>query len=219
MRISYGPFTATKINPGQSTLPGLLQVVASTVGSCDPGGVGVSGDGGCRPDWAVVLYVHCALPAPCDRHHTSSGLWPSLCTANGCLAPAAPAHDGMSERQENMDKITLFGFLIVATSLEAVGDAVVRLGINQSAWMLRGPLFAAGAVLLFGYGLSVNLAPVEFGRVAGLYIATLFVVWQLVNWIVFRSPPVAPILVGGALIVAGGAIVTFWKMTMAGAAP
>jgi hypothetical protein len=81
----------------------------------------------------------------------------------------------------------------------------------QSAWMLRGPLFAAGAVLLFGYGLSVNLAPVEFGRVAGLYIATLFVVWQLVNWIVFRSPPVAPILVGGALIVAGGAIVTFWK--------
>jgi hypothetical protein len=117
----------------------------------------------------------------------------------------------MCEGQENMDTITLFGFLIVATSLEAVGDAVVRLGINQSAWMLRGPLFAAGAVLLFGYGLSVNLAPVEFGRVAGLYIATLFVVWQLVNWIVFRSPPIAPILVGGALIVAGGAIVTFWK--------
>jgi hypothetical protein len=75
----------------------------------------------------------------------------------------------------------------------------------------QGLFFAVGAVLLFGYGLSVNLAPVEFGRVAGLYIATLFVVWQLVNWIVFRSPPVAPILVGGALIVAGGAIVTFWK--------
>ena len=110
-----------------------------------------------------------------------------------------------------MDKITLFGFLIVATSLEAVGDAVVRLGINQSAWMLRGLLFAVGAILLFGYGLSVNLAPVEFGRVVGLYIATLFVIWQLVNWVVFESPPVAPIFVGGALIVAGGAIVTFWK--------
>ena len=27
MRISYGPFTATKINPGQSKLPGLLQVL------------------------------------------------------------------------------------------------------------------------------------------------------------------------------------------------
>ena len=117
----------------------------------------------------------------------------------------------MSATRDNMDKITLFGFLIVATSLEAVGDAVVRLGINQSAWMLRGLLFAVGAILLFGYGLSVNLAPVEFGRVVGLYIATLFVVWQLVNWIVFESPPIAPILVGGALIVAGGAIVTFWK--------
>jgi small multidrug resistance family-3 protein len=69
-----------------------------------------------------------------------------------------------------MDNITLFSLVIVATSLEAVGDAVVRLGISQNAWMLRGLLFAAGAILLFGYGLSVNLAPVEFGRVVGLYL-------------------------------------------------
>jgi hypothetical protein len=110
-----------------------------------------------------------------------------------------------------VDKLTLWGFLIIATALEATGDAIVRMGINQNAWLPRSLLFVAGAILLFGYGFSVNLAPVEFGRVVGLYIATLFVVWQLVNWVVFRSPPVAPVLVGGLLIVAGGAIVTFWK--------
>ena len=53
----------------------------------------------------------------------------------------------------------MWGFLIVATSLEATGDAVVRMGLAQSAWLSRSLLFAAGAVLLFGYGLSVNLAP------------------------------------------------------------
>ena len=110
-----------------------------------------------------------------------------------------------------MDKIALVGFLIVATSLEAVGDAVVRMGIAQNAWLPRCLLFVAGAVLLFGYGLSVNLAPVEFGRVVGLYIAMLFIVWQIVNWIVFRSLPDAPVFVGGVLIIIGGAVVTFWK--------
>jgi small multidrug resistance family-3 protein len=99
----------------------------------------------------------------------------------------------------------------VATSLEAVGDAIVRMGLGQGAWLFRGPLFVVGAMLLFGYGVAVNLAPVEFGRVVGLYIATLFVTWQLVNWVAFQSAPSVPILVGGVLIVAGGAIVTLWN--------
>ena len=107
--------------------------------------------------------------------------------------------------------ISLFGFLITATSLEAIGDALVRLGIDQNQWGLRVLLFIAGAILLFGYGFSVNLAPVDFGRVVGLYVATLFVMWQIVNFIVFRVAPVTPVLVGGLLIVTGGAIVTLWK--------
>jgi hypothetical protein len=102
-------------------------------------------------------------------------------------------------------------FLILATSLETFGDAIVRIGIGQTAWLPRGGLFLAGALLLFGYGLSLNLAPIEFNRVVGLYIATLFIVWQVVNLIVFRTLPDMPILVGGALIVVGGLIVTFWN--------
>jgi small multidrug resistance family-3 protein len=44
-----------------------------------------------------------------------------------------------------------------------------------------------------------------------LYIATLFVVWQIVNFAAFGSLPSVPILLGGALIIAGGGIVTFWE--------
>ena len=112
-----------------------------------------------------------------------------------------------------MDKLIVLAFLIVATTLEASGDAIVRIGLNEQALVPRVILFLIGAVLLFGYGLSLNLAPLEFGRVVGLYIATLFVVWQIINFAAFRSVPTLPILVGGALIVVGGSIVTFWQGT------
>ncbi len=110
-----------------------------------------------------------------------------------------------------MDKLFIFGFLLVATVLEASGDAVVRMGLGAQALLPRALLFGGGAALLFGYGLSLNLAPLEFSRVVGLYIATLFVVWQIVNFIFFRSVPTLPIVLGGVLIVAGGCIVTFWQ--------
>ena len=102
-------------------------------------------------------------------------------------------------------------FLIAATTLEAFGDAVVRMGVYNHTGLARAGLFAGGAALLFGYGLSLNLAPLEFGRVVGLYIATLFVVWQIVNLITFRAAPTLPVLAGGALIITGGLIVTYWK--------
>jgi hypothetical protein len=110
-----------------------------------------------------------------------------------------------------VEKLTILGFLIVATTMEASGDAIVRMGLNQPALGLRALLFLAGAALLFGYGLMLNLAPLEFSRVVGLYIATLFVVWQIVNFVAFRSLPTLPILIGGGLIVAGGLVVSFWQ--------
>jgi hypothetical protein len=107
--------------------------------------------------------------------------------------------------------IKIFLFLIVATSLETAGDAIVRMGMSQTAWPLRGGLFLAGAGLLFGYGFCLNLPPVEFGRIVGLYIATLFIVWQITNFVVFGSLPNTPVWLGGTLIVIGGLIVTFWE--------
>lgn len=102
-------------------------------------------------------------------------------------------------------------FLLIATILEASGDAVVRMAIYNHTGLIRLGLFLAGAALLFGYGSLLNLAPLDFGRVVGLYIATLFVVWQVINFVVFRSLPTMPVVLGGALIIVGGAVVTFWK--------
>jgi small multidrug resistance family-3 protein len=101
--------------------------------------------------------------------------------------------------------------LLIATTLEVSGDAIVRMAIYNHVGLVRIGLFLAGAALLLGYGSFLNLAPLDFGRVVGLYIATLFVIWQVINFIAFRSLPTTPILVGGALIIAGGAIITFWR--------
>ncbi len=101
--------------------------------------------------------------------------------------------------------------LLVATTLEASGDAIVRMAMYNHAGVLRVALFLVGAALLLGYGSFLNLAPIQFGRVVGLYIATLFVVWQVINFIAFKSLPTVPILAGGVLIIAGGAIITYWK--------
>jgi small multidrug resistance family-3 protein len=103
--------------------------------------------------------------------------------------------------------------LLIATTLEVSGDAVVRLGIYQHAGVVRAALLLAGAALLLGYGSFLNMAPVDFGRVVGLYIATLFVVWQIINFMVFRTLPGLPVWLGGALVVAGGLITTFWHKT------
>lgn len=104
--------------------------------------------------------------------------------------------------------------LVIATTLEVSGDAVLRMGLyNNYAGTLRVFLFLGAAALLFGYGLFLNLAPLEFGRVVGIYIATLFVVWQIINYVAFRTLPNLPILVGGAFVLTGGAIITFWKPT------
>ncbi|PYJ16217.1 MAG: hypothetical protein DME94_05300 [Verrucomicrobia bacterium] len=105
--------------------------------------------------------------------------------------------------------LSALGFLLIATTLEVSGDAVVRLAIYNHSGLVRMALMVGGAALLFGYGFSLNLAPVEFRQVVGLYIATLFVIWQMINFLVFRSTPTLPILVGGILIVLGGLIVTF----------
>jgi small multidrug resistance family-3 protein len=101
--------------------------------------------------------------------------------------------------------------LLIATSLEVSGDAVVRVAIYQHAGALRVALLVAGAVLLLAYGSLLNIAPVEFGRIVGLYIAVLFVVWQIINFLAFRAAPTLPVCVGGALIVTGGMLVTFWR--------
>jgi small multidrug resistance family-3 protein len=110
-----------------------------------------------------------------------------------------------------MKYLLAFGFLIVATTLESFGDATVRIGLYNRSGASQIAVLLGGGVLLFGYGVMLNLAPLPFERVVGLYIATLICTWQVVTFVTFRTVPSLPILVGGTLIVAGGLIVTFWR--------
>ena len=107
--------------------------------------------------------------------------------------------------------LPVLAFLVVATGLEVSGDAIVRKALFGHAGLARIGLFLLGAALLAGYGTFLNLAPLEFGQVVGLYIATLFVMWQIITFIAFRSLPTVPIILGGILIVIGGVIVSFLK--------
>ncbi len=70
---------------------------------------------------------------------------------------------------------------------------------------------ALGGAVLFGYGLMVNLTKWEFSRLLGVYLAVFFVVAQVAAVLVFRERLHAPVLAGGALIVAGGLVMTLWR--------
>ncbi|HEX2593571.1 MAG TPA: hypothetical protein VHL34_18875 [Rhizomicrobium sp.] len=71
------------------------------------------------------------------------------------------------------------GILIAATVVEVSGDATLRIALynHSGVTAARIGLFVLGAGLLFAYGTFLNLTPLEFREVVGLYIATLFVVW------------------------------------------
>lgn len=105
----------------------------------------------------------------------------------------------------------IFLYVLLATVLEATGDAIVRVALHREALAVRIGLFAVGGLLLTLYGTSLNLAPVEFAQVTGFYIATLFVVFQITNYLFFGTLPSLGVAVGGVLIVTGGLVVGFWK--------
>ncbi|HVU16978.1 MAG TPA: hypothetical protein VHD32_08630 [Candidatus Didemnitutus sp.] len=110
-----------------------------------------------------------------------------------------------------MKHLIVFACLLVATLAESFGDATIRTALFEKTGAARAATILGGGFLLLIYGVMLNLAPLPFGRLVGFYIATLFLVWQVVNYVSFRAVPNAPIIVGGTLIVAGGLIVSFWK--------
>jgi small multidrug resistance family-3 protein len=100
--------------------------------------------------------------------------------------------------------------LLVAAILEAGGDALVRHGLYSQSFMIRSGFLGLGAIVLFAYGMTVNAPPWNFGRLLGVYVTLFFLIAQLINWFGFGLRPTLPIIVGGALIIAGGLTITFW---------
>jgi len=87
----------------------------------------------------------------------------------------------------------------------------MRIALHYQRMPGRILLFASATVLLAMYGASLNLAPIEFANATGIYLASLFIAFQVVNYVFFRHVPGPGVLVGGILILSGAAIVYFWK--------
>lgn len=100
--------------------------------------------------------------------------------------------------------------LVGAALLEVGGDALIRWGVRGG----QNIGFALGAVVLFAYGLLVNIPKWDFGRLLGVYFALFFVVSQIVAYFFFHEKVKIPMLVGGAFIIVGGLVMTFWHDDM-----
>src|SRR5437763_6134813 len=107
-----------------------------------------------------------------------------------------------------MNKTTALLALLAAAILEAGGDALVRGGLHHGKPAARAFLMAAGALVLFAYGYTVNVPNWDFGRLIGIYVVFFFLVAQLIGWLAFGQKPTSTLLLGGAFIVVGGVIIS-----------
>jgi small multidrug resistance family-3 protein len=118
---------------------------------------------------------------------------------------------GGKTARDMIDLMKVFLFVLFATIFEATGDAVLRIALHHPSLISRVALFVCGGLLLTLYGTSLNLAPVEFGQVVGIYIAMLFIMFQISNLVFFRALPSMATVAGGVLIVVGGLLVGLWR--------
>src|SRR5262252_3810962 len=103
-----------------------------------------------------------------------------------------------------------FLILIVAAVLEAYGDSCFQSGLYRASGIGRILAFVGGTLSLAAYGLVVNSPRWDFGKLLGIYVVLFFLLAQVIARVRFGQAPTSAIFAGGALIVAGGAVITLW---------
>ncbi len=102
-----------------------------------------------------------------------------------------------------------FLVLLLAAFLEAYGDSSFQTALYRSSGTSRTIAFLVGAASLAAYGLVVNVPYWDFGKLLGVYVVLFFLLAQVVARVRFGQVPTLPVFLGGALIVAGGLIISF----------
>ena len=98
-------------------------------------------------------------------------------------------------------------FLLLAITVEIIGDASVRIGLRA-----HKPLnFFLGAALVICYSILVSFPTWNFSRTMGVYIAVFFIISQIVAAVMLHETIRLPVIVGGILIVSGGAVILCWR--------
>jgi ABC-type spermidine/putrescine transport system permease subunit II len=105
----------------------------------------------------------------------------------------------------------VFVALSLAAFLEVWGDSFFQSAFYRTSGIGRVLAVLCGALVLASYGAVVNTPRWDFGRLLGVYVVLFFVVAQIVARVRFGQSPGAPVLAGGALIVAGGLVMVLWK--------
>lgn len=100
--------------------------------------------------------------------------------------------------------------LLAAAFLEAYGDSCFQAGLYRSSGISRVFAFALGAASLVSYGLVVNAPRWEFGKLLGIYVVFFFLCAQIIARVKFGQTPSIPVITGGALITAGGLIISIF---------
>ncbi|HEY6490129.1 MAG: hypothetical protein WCC26_06755 [Terracidiphilus sp.] len=103
------------------------------------------------------------------------------------------------------------GVFVVAASLEAWADSFFQTSFYRSSGAGRALAFVAGVLVLACYGSLVNVPRWDFGKLLGVYVALFFLMGQVIAKVRFGESPTPPIYAGGALIVAGGLVIAFWR--------
>jgi len=110
-----------------------------------------------------------------------------------------------------VSRLSVLLILTCCALLEAGGDALVRKGMYAGNFAGRLLLYICAGLVLFAYGWLVNRPPWSFGSLLGTYMVLFFVVAQFLAVVVFGEKLTAPVMAGGALIVAGGLVITLWR--------
>lgn len=103
-----------------------------------------------------------------------------------------------------------FFILLLAAFLEAYGDSSFQTAMYRSSGLSRTIAVLIGATSLVAYGLVVNTPRWDFGKLIGVYVVLFFLLAQVIARVRFGQTPTFPVLLGGALIVAGGAVISVW---------
>jgi small multidrug resistance family-3 protein len=100
--------------------------------------------------------------------------------------------------------------LLLAAFLEAYGDSSFQTAMYRSSGWSRAIAIGIGAASLVAYGLVVNTPRWEFGKLIGVYVVLFFLFAQVVARVRFGQTPTVPVLFGGALIFAGGVVISVY---------
>lgn len=100
--------------------------------------------------------------------------------------------------------------LAAAAFFEAYGDSCFQTGLHRSSGVGRILVFLIGAASLICYGLIVNAPRWDFGRLLGVYVVLFFFCAQIIARVRFGQSPSLAVIAGGALIGAGGVIITIF---------